>query len=177
MEYRVLGPLEVLAAGGERLALGGAMQQSVLASLLLRAGQTVALERLIDDLWDEPPETATRTVQAYVSRLRHELPRGAIESGPGGYRLVLDGAELDLETFERQALEGRRALSAGHYEEAGRLLRSALALWRGPPLAGLTSEALERQAERLEELRLTTLEDRLTADLGAAREAEIVPEL
>ena len=62
MEYRVLGSLEVLAASGEKLALGGAMQQSVLASLLLRAGQTVALERLVDDLWDEPPETAARTV-------------------------------------------------------------------------------------------------------------------
>jgi class 3 adenylate cyclase/tetratricopeptide (TPR) repeat protein len=177
MEYRVLGPLEVLAAGGEKLALGGAMQQSVLASLVLRAGQTVALERLIDDLWDEPPETAARTVQAYVSRLRHELPKGAIESRPGGYRLVLDGGIFDLETFERRAEEGHSALAAGRCEEAGRLLRSALALWRGPALAGLTSEALRRQAEQLEELRLTALEDRLAADLGCAREAEIVPEL
>jgi DNA-binding SARP family transcriptional activator len=177
MEYRVLGPLEIHAAGGEKHALGGAMQQSVLASLLLRAGQTVALERLVDDLWDEPPETAARTIQAYVSRLRHELPKGAIESRPGGYRLVLDDGDLDLETFERRAEEGHRALAAGQHEEAGRLLRSALALWRGPALAGLTSEALRRQAERLEELRLTVLEDRFEADLGCAREAEIVPEL
>jgi class 3 adenylate cyclase/tetratricopeptide (TPR) repeat protein len=177
MEYRVLGSLEVLAASGEKLALGGAMQQSVLASLLLRAGQTVALERLVDDLWDEPPETAARTVQTYVSRLRHELPRDAIESRPGGYRLVLNGGELDLEMFKRRAEEGRRALAAGRYEEAGRLLRSGLALWRGPPLAGLTSDALRGQAERLEELRVTALEDRLEADLGCDREAEIVPEL
>jgi DNA-binding SARP family transcriptional activator len=76
MQYRVLGPLEVLDPSGQKLSLGGAMQQSVLASLLLRAGQTVALERLVDELWDEPPETAARTMQAYVSRLRHELPRG-----------------------------------------------------------------------------------------------------
>ena len=177
MEYRVLGPLEVLTAGEERLALGGAMQQSVLASLLLRNGQTVALERLIDELWDEPPETAARTIQAYVSRLRRELPDGAIESRPGGYRLILDGSELDLQTFERRAEEGRRALTAEEYKEAGRLLRSALALWRGPALAGLTSEPLRRQAERLEEVRLTALEDRLEADLYCARDAEIVPEL
>ncbi len=177
MEYRVLGPLEVHAAGGEKHALGGAMQQSVLASLLLRAGQTVALERLVGDLWDEPPETAARTIQAYVSRLRRELPKGAIESRPGGYRLVLDHGDLDLEAFERRAEEGHRGLAAGQHEEAGRLLRSALALWRGPALAGLTSEALRRQAERLDELRLTVLEDRLEADLGCAREAEIVPEL
>jgi len=177
MEYRVLGPLEVLAAGGEKLRLGGAIQQSVLASLLLRAGQTVALERLIDDLWDEPPETAARTLQAYVSRLRHELPEGAIESRPGGYRLLLNGAELDLATFEQRAREGRAALAAGDYERAASLLREALQLWRGPPLAGLTSGALGREAERLEELRLTTLEDRLEADLELGVYREVVPEL
>ncbi len=177
MEYRVLGPLEVLDASGRKLRLGGAMQQSVLAALLLHPGQTVALDRLVDELWDEPPETAARTVQAYISRLRHELPKGAIESQPGGYRLVLDRDNLDLETFGRQAEEGHRALAGGQREEAGRLLRSALALWRGPALAGLTSEPLRLQAERLEELRLTALEDRFEADLGCAREAEIVPEL
>jgi predicted ATPase/DNA-binding SARP family transcriptional activator len=177
MEYRVLGPLEVLAAGGEKLALGGAMQQSVLASLLLRAGQTVALERLIDDLWDEPPETATRTVQVYVSRLRHELPEGAIESRRGGYMLVLDGAEFDLETFERGAEQGHAALAAGDYEQAAGYLREALALWRGPPLAGLTSEALRRETERLEEQRLQALEDRLEADLELGHHLEVVPEL
>ena len=90
MEYRLLGPLEVLDASGRKLPLGGAMQQSVLASLLLRAGKTVGLDRLIDDLWDDPPESAARTVQAYISRLRHQLPEGMIESRPGGYRLALD---------------------------------------------------------------------------------------
>jgi class 3 adenylate cyclase len=177
MEYRLLGPLEVLDASGRKLPLGGAMQQSVLASLLLRAGQTVGLERLIDDLWDEPPETAGRTVQAYISRLRHQLPEGMIESRPGGYRLALDHGNLDLETFGRQAEEGHRALAGGQWEHAGRLLRSALELWRGPALAGLTSEPLRLQAERLEELRLTVREDLFEADLGCAREAEIVPEL
>src|SRR5262245_28547664 len=166
MEYRVLGPLEVLTADGEKLALGGAMQQSVLASLLLRAGQTVAVDRLIDDLWDEPPETATRTIRTYVSRLRHELPKGAIESRRGGYRLVLDGAELDLEMFERHAGEGNTALAAGDHEQAADLLREALALWRGPALVGLNSAALRREAQRLEELRLSVLEERIEADLG-----------
>jgi predicted ATPase/DNA-binding SARP family transcriptional activator len=177
MQYRVLGPLEVLDPSGQKLSLGGAMQQSVLASLLLRAGQTVALERLVDELWDEPPETAARTMQAYVSRLRHELPRGVIESRPGGYTLVLDGGELDLETFEHRAEEGHAALAAGDYERAAVLLREALALWRGPPLAGLPSEALRREAERLEEQRLQALEDRLEADLGRGQHREVVPEL
>ncbi|MGN6431003.1 MAG: BTAD domain-containing putative transcriptional regulator [Gaiellaceae bacterium] len=177
MEYRVLGPVEVEAAGGQKLALGGAMQQSVLASLLLRRGQTVGLERLVDDLWDEPPETAARTIQSYVSRLRHELPEGAIQSHPGGYRLVLDGAELDLERFEQRAEEGHTALAAGDYERAAGVLREALDLWHGPALVGLNSEALRREAQRLEELRLSVLEDRFEADLGRGRHGELVAEL
>ena len=79
MEYRVLGPLEVVDAGGQRVALGGARQRAVLALLLLRADRTVTLERLAEDLWEEPPPTAARTVQAYVSRLRRTLPNGAID--------------------------------------------------------------------------------------------------
>jgi class 3 adenylate cyclase len=177
MEYRLLGPLEVLDASGQKLHLGGAMQQSVLASLLLRADQTVALERIVDELWEEPPATAARTVQVYVSRLRHELPHGAIESRPGGYAVVLDGHELDLHAFERLAGQGQAALATGECERAASLLREAIALWRGPALAGLTSETLRREAERLEEGRLSVIEDRIEADLGSARHREIVPEL
>jgi integrase len=112
MEYRVLGPLEAVGPRGQKLALGGVMQQSVLASLLLRAGQTVALDRLVDELWDAPPPTAARTMQAYISRIRHELPSGVIESRPGGYTLVLDMDKLDKETFEHRAEEGHAALAA-----------------------------------------------------------------
>jgi len=177
MEYRLLGPLEVLDGSGHKLPLGGVRQQTVLASLLLRAGQTVGLERLVDEVWEEPPATAARTVQAYVSRLRHELREGAIESRPGGYALVLDDDELDLRVFEQSAEEGRRALAAGNCGQAAELLRQALALRRGPALAGLTSEALGREAERLEELRLHVVEDRIEADLECGREREIVPEL
>ena len=177
MEYRALGPLEVLDGSGHKLPLGGVRQQTVLASLLLRAGETVGLERLVDELWEEPPATAARTIQAYVSRLRHLLPAGAIESRPGGFALLLNGARLDLHTFEQTAEEGRAALASGEHERAGQLLRQAFALWRGPALAGLTSDALRREAARLEELRYEVLEDRLEADLGCGREREIVPEL
>src|SRR5919206_861947 len=177
MEYRVLGSLEVLDGSGQRLALGGERQQTVLASLLLRAERTVALERLMDELWEEPPETAAKTVQVYVSRLRHQLAAGSIESRPGGYALLLNGGRLDLRQFEQLTDEGRGALASGEHERAAELLRNALALWRGPALAGLASEALRREAERLEELRLQVLEDRLEADLARGREREIVPEL
>jgi YVTN family beta-propeller protein len=177
MEYRLLGPLEVLDGRGHKLPLAGARQQSVLAALLLRAGQTVAVERLVDQLWEEPPATAARTVQVYVSRLRKELREGAIESRPGGYALLLDGDRLDLRAFEQAAEEGRAALATGDCERAAQLLQEALALWRGPALAGLPSEALRREAERLEELRLQVLENRLEADLRRGRHREVVPEL
>jgi predicted ATPase/DNA-binding SARP family transcriptional activator len=177
MKYRVLGPLEVLDAKGHSLSLGGVRQQTVLASLLLRPGQTVGLDRLVDELWERPPTSASRTVQAYVSRLRRGLPEGAIESRPGGYTFAPGGAELDLETFELRAAEGHAALTAGEYDHAASLLREALDLWRGPALAGLGSAALRREATRLEELRISVLEDRIEAELGAGRHSELVPEL
>ena len=85
--------------------------------------------------------------------------------------------ELDLERFEHQADEGRSALADGDYERAANLLRDALAIWRGPALAGLTSEPLRREAGRLEQARLSALEDRLEADLGSGRGGEVAPEL
>ncbi len=177
MEYRVLGSLEVLDGSGQRVPLGGTRQQTVLGSLLLRAGRTVPLARLVDELWDQPPETAAKTVQVYVSRLRRLLSPGAIESRAGGYALLIDGDRLDLTQFERLADEGRTALSAAESERAATLLREALALWRGPALGGLTAEALRREAERLEESRLEALEDRVEADLRCGRAREVVAEL
>jgi DNA-binding SARP family transcriptional activator len=138
MEYRVLGSLEVLDHSGHRLPLGGARQQTVLASLLLRAGRTVPLDRLVDDVWETPPRSAAKTVQVYVSRLRHELEPRAIESRPGGYALVLDGDQLDLAQFEQIASKGRAAFAEGDFEHSAQLLREALSLWRGPALSGLS---------------------------------------
>jgi predicted ATPase/DNA-binding SARP family transcriptional activator len=177
MEYRILGPLEVLDESGRKLSLGGARQQSVLASLLLRLERTVALERLIDELWDNPPPTAARTLQVYVSRLRHTLPENAIDYRPGGYALRLVGNSFDLKVFEQTAEEGRAAFSGGECELAAQLFTRALALWRGPALAGLNSEAMRREAERLEGLRLQVLEDRLEADIASGHHREVVPEL
>jgi class 3 adenylate cyclase len=177
MEYRVLGSLEVLDASGKQVPLGGARQRTVLGSLLLRAGETVPLERLVDELWERPPETAAKTVQVYVSRLRRLLSPGAIESRSGGYALRLDGDVLDLTQFERLAVEGRSALSAAEWERAASLLGDALSLWRGPALGGLSAEPIRREADRLEEARLQALEDRIEADLGRGREREVVPEL
>jgi len=176
MEYRVLGSLEVLDDSGHPLSLGGTRQQTVLGSLLLHAGSTVPLDRLVEEVWETPPETAAKTVQVYVSRLRRLLP-GAIESRSGGYALLLDGDRLDVAQFEQLAGQGRSALGAAEWERAASLLSEALALWRGPALGGLAEAPLRREADRLDEARLQAVEDRIEADLGRGHERDVVPEL
>ncbi len=176
MEYRVLGSLEVLDDSGHPLSLGGTRQQTVLGSLLLHAGRTVPLDRLVEEVWETPPETAAKTVQVYVSRLRRLLP-GAIETRSGGYALLLDGDRLDATRFEQLADEGRSALSGADWERAATLLSEALALWRGPALGGLAGAPLRREADRLDEARLQTVEDRIEADLGRGHERDVVSEL
>src|SRR5262249_57363756 len=101
MEYRVLGPLEVLAGEGP-LPLGGAKQRALLALLLLDANRVVSRERLIDALWgDDPPETAVTTIQVYVSRLRKLLPAGTLLTQGRGYVLEVETDAIDLLRCER----------------------------------------------------------------------------
>src|SRR2546428_5664223 len=107
MDYRVLGPLEVLD-GEESLPLAGAKQRALLALLLLNANRVVSRERLIDELWgDEPPETAVTSVQVYVSRLRKLLSREALVTRPPGYVLVVEPENVDLFRFERLVADAR----------------------------------------------------------------------
>src|ERR671930_1222969 len=112
MEFRILGPLAVCDEGRE-LSLGGARQRALLAILLLHANEVVSTDRLIDALWeDEPPETALKALQVYVSQLRKALGKERLETRPPGYRLRADADELDLERFQRLAEdEPRQALS------------------------------------------------------------------
>ncbi|HSI79008.1 MAG TPA: BTAD domain-containing putative transcriptional regulator, partial [Solirubrobacterales bacterium] len=186
MEFCILGPLEVHRED-ESLALGGTKQRSLLAILLLNANRVVSSDRLIDELWgEEAPETAAKALQVHVSQLRKTLEpnREAGQSGQilvtrsPGYLIKLDADQLDLDRFERLAAEGRRALARGDPELARRTLREALDLWRGPPLAELAyADFVQREAPRLEELRLAVLEDRIEADLEAGRHGEVIGEL
>src|SRR5262245_33130184 len=154
MEYRVLGPLEVLGQEGP-LPLGGAKQRALLALLLLNANGVVSRERLIDELWsNDPPETAVATVQVYVSRLRKLLPDGTLLTRPPGYRLEVEPQTIDLQRFETLLVEARRVEPEG----AATLLREALALWRGPPLAEFSEPFARVERGRLEDLRLQALE-------------------
>ena len=178
MEFGILGPLAVWEDGAE-LELGAAKQRALLAILLLHAGETMSTERLVDALWDEqPPATAVKALQVYVSQLRKALGDGVVETRPLGYLVRVEGDALDLQRFERLLDEGRQLLAAGAAAEAGEVLRRSLALWRGAPLADFRYEAFAQdEIGRLEALRLVALEHRLEADLAVGRHGEAIPEL
>src|SRR4029450_3457272 len=123
MEFRILGPLQVLAEGRD-LPLGGANQPALLAVLLLDPNRVVSRDRLIDELWHtDPPETAPTALQVYVSQLRKALGRGLILTQPPGHLLRVGDGELDLHRFEWLVATARAEEAA----EAARLLREGLA--------------------------------------------------
>lgn len=179
-DFGILGELQVLHDGAPR-ALGSARQRALLARLIIKAGSPISADRLIDELWpDDVPSAVRHTLHVYVSRLRATLgaDRARLQSGPSGYRLVIEPDELDASRFERLAAEGRAALAEGHPEVASARLGQALALWRGPALAEFAEEAFASgEAARLEQLRLSALEDRILADLDLGRHADLTQEL
>src|SRR5262249_55573051 len=136
MEFRILGPLEVVDRG-RALMLGGPKPRALLARLLLDANETVSTDRLVDALWgSHPPKRAANALQYHVSQLRKLLgPERIVTSAPG-YVVRLQGDEFDLLRFERLAAEAEHAPP----HDAARLLREALELWRGPPLSELAEE-------------------------------------
>ena len=178
MEFRILGPLEVVE-DGRALGLGSRKQRVLLALLLLHADEVVSRDRLIDDLWHgEPPAAAETTLRSHISRLRAALGASRLPGRAPGYRLVLAPDELDAAQCERLLAEGRDALAQGRAAAAAERLRSALALWRGSPLADVAYEPFAQgEITRLEELRLAVIEERIQADLALGRHADLVGEL
>jgi DNA-binding SARP family transcriptional activator/ABC-type sugar transport system substrate-binding protein len=181
VEYRILGPLEVVE-GGQPVPLGRLKERLVLAVLLLHANEFVSRERLIDELWGElPPPTARKAVNVYISQLRKVLTRNGadpIVTADGGYRLEVASEELDVSRFQRLLADARERASAGELEPAAELLREALALWRGQTLAGLLFESRGRdEVAQLDELRLAALMDRIDCDLALGRHEQALGEL
>ena len=175
MDFRILGPLEVLDEAGAPLALGGQKQRAVLALLLLERGRVVPTEVLVDRLWgEEPPRTATTSLQNAISRLRKLLGPDRLLTKAPGYALRVEADELDLGRFERLVGEARELKPEGR----ALLLRDALDLWRGPALADFVYETFAQgEIARLNELRSSVLEDRIDADLELGRHSELVGEL
>jgi YVTN family beta-propeller protein len=187
VEFRVLGDLEVVE-DGQALALGPHQQRAVLALLVLSAGEVVSSDRLIEALWGErPPPSAAKTVQVYISRLRKTLngaQAGTSSSGElivtvdHGYVLRVDREQVDVRAFERLLDQGRDAFADREFDAAATVLRQALGLWRGAPLADFAFDAFAAgEIARLQELRVEALEIRIDAGLALGRHAALVAEL
>jgi predicted ATPase/DNA-binding SARP family transcriptional activator len=186
MEFRILGPLQVYE-GGAALSLAGERQRTLLAILLVNPNRVLSSDRLCDELWrGQPPETAPTALQGHVFELRRILEPDHVQGMPyrvvaterPGYVLRVAPDDLDAERFRQLVNEGRQALDRSSPRTAARVLRDALSLWRGPPLADLGFEpALQQEIAELEELRLTAIELQVEADLALGRHGEVIAEL
>jgi DNA-binding SARP family transcriptional activator len=182
LEFRILGPLEVLD-GDRAVALPRGRARALLARLILDAGNVVSTDRLISDLWGEvAPPTVRTALQGLVSNLRKRLdgkqvrdqPTAVLRTAPSGYALAVDPTCVDASRFRRLLEQAR---TADPMQRAA-TLHQALGLWRGPPLADFIYEPFaQREIASLEELRLSAIEERIDADLVLALASELVAEL
>ena len=177
MRFGILGPLEVWD-DERQLTVPGPQQRALLTVLLLSANRVVPTDRLIECLWGEdPPGTARALLQGCVSQLRRVLrtDRGQpLMTRDPGYLLEVGPGELDLDRFDELVAAARRC---GDLTRSGELLVEALALWRGPALTAVTTEACRAEAVHLEERRLGAVEERIDVDLRRGRAADLVAEL
>lgn len=180
MEFNVLGPVRVTHEGAP-VALGGPQQQTIFCVLLVHAGNVVSADRLIDEAWGEtPPDSARRTLQSSVARLRKalnvdaEILRGRVP----GYVLEVEPSVIDSLVFVT-SVEDAAAVASSDPVAASEMLSSALGMWHGRPFAGLAENAPSLYAEtvRLEELRVTAVEQRIECDLATGKHRELIPEL
>jgi YVTN family beta-propeller protein len=178
MDIGILGPLTVTRDGRD-VPIGAAKQRALVAVFALHRNEVIPTATLIDELWgDDPPATATKIVHTYVSQLRKVLGDDVLQTRAGGYLLRATPDEVDSARFESLLALGRKELTSGRPQAADELLRTALALWRGRPLAEFrVSEATHDEVERLEQLELVCLESRLEADIACGGAATAIPEL
>jgi DNA-binding SARP family transcriptional activator len=183
MRFRLLGPLEIWDADqADWLGIGAPKWRSILAALLINAGQIVPADVLINEAWpDTPPNKAGNLVSIYVLRLRRligDTDSTILVTRTPGYLLRLAPGDTDADVFETLVGEGRRAYAAGDPERAAAQLAEALALWRGSPLADVPATTLvETEASRLSDLRLDARELRVQAELACGSHAQVIPEL
>ncbi|MFC5825282.1 AfsR/SARP family transcriptional regulator [Nonomuraea insulae] len=181
--FTLLGRLTVTDGSGRAITVRAAKQQAVLAVLVLRPGETVTIDRLISELWqDEPPATAKASVQTYVYRLRRALsPLSAdgvdLATVGNGYTLVVPDRAVDVRAFEAAVTEGADALTEGEAGAAAKLLREALTLWRGPVVPEIDVELVRDERRRLDELHLAARELCVEAELRLGYHNRVIPEL
>ena len=181
MEYRMLGPLEVIKDGAS-LDLGPDKQRSLLALLLVNANHTVTTDRILEELWGDEAEGKENALWVYISRLRsalgeeHGEPK-ALLTKDGGYSLAVDPPSIDSLRFESEAVSGRAAMKDDP-EAASEVLGGALSLWRGDVLEDFRyDEFAQAEISRLDELRVAAIEDRIEAELRLGGSGELISEL
>lgn len=177
MLFRLLGSLQVCPDRHQPVDIGPPLQRAVLATLLIEPGRPVAVARLVRELWaDQPPATATKNIQGYVHKLRRLLdaePGVAIRTTGGGYAIDVGPDDVDVTRFRALvATAGRRTPA-----EADALLTEALALWRGPALADVPTDAARAFGRRLDAERLDVVERQSQIRLDAGRHLEVIPAL
>ncbi len=182
LQFAILGPLEVTAAGTP-VTLGGAQRKVLMTVLLLEAGKAVPIPRLMEVIWgDSPPEKALRTLRTHVSELRRVMaddkpPRVLLRKG-AGYLLDVRAEQIDAERVRRLLAQGRRAVDDGDPVSAIAPLQEAQSLWRGPPLADVADHPFAHgYAAALSELQLDVAKTRIAADLSLGRHREVIGDL
>jgi DNA-binding SARP family transcriptional activator len=180
VEFRILGPLQVVSAGGP-VVPRGRRQATVLGLLLAHPDQVMSMEYLVDAVWDDrPPATAKRQLQNDISALRRTLSAGSADPvivlDGAGYRVRIQPGELDAQVFRDHVATGLR-LADQRPAAAVAELRAGLGLWRGPALLGLTGRVVEAVAAGLGEQRLAAAERCFELELHLGRHAEVAGEL
>ena len=181
----LLGPVRAWR-GDRELELGGPQRQAVLGLLALRANQAVSRSELIDGIWGEdPPPSAVNALHVHVAALRRTLEPHRASRAPGeflmatgpGYLLRLAPGRLDTQVFGRYLDAARAFRAAGDLRAAVRSFDAALRLWRAVPLSGAPGPWAEIERVRLEEVRLTAIEERTEIMLMLGRAAAAAAEL
>ncbi len=184
VNFDILGPFGIRDAEGSEIRIPAGRERSLLVLLLINRGEVVSTDRIVEALWgDQPPETAAKAVQGYVSHLRRILEPGRDAGGSDGllltrapgYVLRVDAHAVDAIRFQQLASGGSRALEEGAIAEAATALEEALGLWRGHALADFAfDDFAQGEIHRLEDLRLGALEDQAHALLQLGRNTEVV---
>ena len=181
VRFTILGPVEV-SAGGRRLPGAAPRHRAVLAYLLLHARTVISADRLIDAIWGQtPPDTARAQIHAAVTALRRVLrAAGAAQllaTRAGGYVILPEPGQFDLEEFTSQIAAAQAQAAAGDRRAATDQIRAALELWQGRPLADVNADYIPDARARLDGRRLTALERLADLELSLGRHEDLIDEL
>lgn len=179
MLLKILGPLE-LVANGNPVPLGGPRQRAVMAVLALNANRVTSVDQLVHATWGSaPPASARGQIQVCISALRKLCDSTGLQirTQPPGYRLEVPDGELDSMVFNQLVAFARAHAAEEQFAAAARDLTGALALWRGPALAGVPGDVVRHEAALLEERRLSALEEQVRIDLRLGRHEKVVTDL